>query len=142
VDLVDADGSAGLAVMSDHVTAYHLAPGEPLGLVMCYAGRGIWHDYGLGRVPRISYSIVPHAGDWAKAQLWRELARWSEPPVSRRGDAPAKGDLEWSLLDVSDTGFEATTAFVDGGHLLIRLFNAEGDLAPQRLTLDSRIRRV
>ena len=142
VDLLDQDNSAGLAVFSDHVTAYHLAPGEPLGLVMCYAGRGIWRDYGLGRVPRVSYSIIPHAGDWAKGQLWQELARWGEPLVTHHVNAPAKDDADWSLMDVSNTGFEATTAFSDGGHLMVRLFNAEGDGAPKRLTMDGQIRRV
>jgi alpha-mannosidase len=142
VDLLDEDGSAGLSLLTDHVTAYHVAPGEPLGLVMCYAGRGIWHDYGLGRVPRVAYSLVPHAGGWAKAQLWQELARWSEPLVAIRGNAPAGDDASWSLLDASDSGFEVTTAFAEGGDLLIRLFNAEGDAAPQTLTIDGRIRRI
>lgn len=142
VDLLDEDGSAGLALLTDHVTAYHMAPGEPLGLVMCYAGRGIWHDYALTRVPRVAYSLVPHAGDWAKAKLWQELARWSEPLVAIGGNAPAGDDASWSLLDASDNGFEATTASADGDDVVIRLFNAGGDAAPKTLTIDGRIRRI
>jgi alpha-mannosidase len=143
IDLVEESGAAGLAVMSDHVTSYHLSPDEPLGLVMCHAGPGIWHDYGIGRVPRVAYSILPHTGDWAKAQLWRELARWGEPLVTNRSAvAPAKDDLEWSLLDATQGGIEVTTAFVENGELALRLFNAEGDATPTRLTLDARVSRV
>jgi len=142
VDLVEQDGSAGMAVMTDHLTAYSLSPGEPFGIVMAYAGGGIWHDYGLGRAPSVSYAVVPHAGDWAKARLWRELARWSEPLIAKRCAAPARDDSHWSLLDASDSGFETTTGFVENGTLTIRLFNAKGDEAPQRITLDRRIRHV
>ena len=66
VDLLEEDGAAGMAVMTDHTTSYSLTPDEPLGLVMGYAGVGIWHDFGAGRVPLISYSIIPHAGDWQR----------------------------------------------------------------------------
>lgn len=142
VDLVEQDGSAGMAVMTDHLTAYSFSPGEPFGIVMAYAGGGIWHDYGLGRAPSISYALVPHAGDWAKARLWRELARWSEPLIAKRCDAPERDDSHWSLLDSSDSGFEVTASFAEDGAITIRLFNAEGDEAPQRVTLDRRVRHV
>jgi alpha-mannosidase len=142
VDLVEDGGGAGLAVMCDHATAYTRSPDEPLGLVMCYAGTGVWHDYGLGRAPSVSYSVVPHAGDWAKAQLWRELGRWSEPLVVERCVAPGEDDATWSLLDASDGGVELTTAYVADGDVVARLFNAEGDPTPKRIALDARVRRV
>jgi alpha-mannosidase len=142
IDLVEDGGTAGLAVMCDQVTSYHLSPDEPLGLVVCYAGPGIWHDYGLGRVPRVAYSVVPHAGDWARAQLWRELARWGEPLLTRRTAAPDKDDPAWLLLDATEGGIEVTTAFVENGELVLRLFNAEGDETPAKLALDARVRRV
>jgi alpha-mannosidase len=142
VDLLDHDGAAGLALMTDHLTAYSLTPDEPLGLVLCYAGRGIWHDYGLGRAPSVSYSIVPHAGDWARAQLWRELARWSDPLLTARHAQRPEGEQGWSLLDGSEGGLEVTTLFADGDDILIRLFNAEGDSGPKQLTLDGRVRRA
>ena len=142
LDLVDEGGAAGLAVMTDHATAYTLSPDEPLGLVMCYAGAGVWHDYGLGRVPSVSYSVVPHAGDWAKAQLWRELARWGEPLAAERCAEPRADDATWSRLDASDGGIGVTTAFVEDGDVLVRLFNAEGDSTPRRIALDGRVRQV
>lgn len=142
VDLLEDGGAAGLAVMMDHVTSYHLAPSEPLGLVMCYAGPGIWHDYGLGRVPRIAYSVVPHAGDWAKAKLWQELARWSEPLLTTDCAPPTKDDTHWSLLEISGTGIEATTAFAEDGSIVFRLFNAEGDATPKQFTFGARLTRA
>ena len=61
VDLIEEGGAAGLAVMTDHVTSYALTPGEPLGVVMGYAGPGIWHDHRLGRVPpRLLRDLPPH----------------------------------------------------------------------------------
>jgi alpha-mannosidase len=142
VDVAEEGGAAGLAVMSDHLTAYTLWPDEPLGLVMCYAGPGIWHDYGLGRVPSVSYAVVPHAGDWAKAQLWREFARWGEPLVAERCAAPPEDDSAWSLLDASEGGFEVVTAFVEDGDVIVRLFNAEGHAMARPIVLDGRVRRV
>jgi alpha-mannosidase len=142
LDLLEEGGAAGLTLFTDHVTSYALSPGEPLGLVVGYAGGGIWHDYGQGRARQLAYSLVPHAGDWAKARLWRELARWGEPLVTRRCAAPPEGEAQWSLLDATDSGIDVTTALVDGGDVLVRLFNAEGDAAPARLALDRRVRRV
>ena len=142
LDLVEEDGAAGLALMTDHTTGYSLSPGEPLGLVLCYAGSGIWHDYGLGRAPSVSYSLVPHAGDWKMAQLWRELARWSEPLQAARCVASPEDQSAWSLLDASEGGTEVTTAYVEDGEVLVRLFNAEGDSTPGRIALDGRVRRV
>jgi len=86
--------------------------------------------------------VVPHAGDWAKARLWRELAQWSEPLIAKRCAAPARDHSHWSLLDASDTGFETSTSFVENGVVVIRIFNAEGDEAPQRIILDRRVRHV
>ncbi|HEX5242081.1 MAG TPA: glycoside hydrolase family 38 C-terminal domain-containing protein, partial [Tepidisphaeraceae bacterium] len=142
VDLLEQDGSAGMAVMTDHLTAYSFSPGEPFGIVMTCAGGGIWHDYGLGRAPSVSYAVVPHAGDWAKARLWGELSRWSEPLIAKRCSASSHDDSHWSFLDASGSGFEVTTTFVENGAVMIRLFNAEGNDTPHRITLDRRIRHV
>ena len=84
----------------------------------------------------------PHAGDWAKAQLWRELAAWGEPHVAERCAEPATDDAAWSLLDASDGGLEVKAAFVENGDVLVRLFNAEGDATPRRIAVDGRVRRV
>jgi alpha-mannosidase len=142
VDVTDGDGSAGLAVLSDHTTAYSHGKNEPLGLVMCYAGLGNWFDYALGRAPAVSYAIVPHANDWSKARLWREQAQWGEPLVAQVMGEPARDDAQWSLCDASGTGWEVTTGFVEGGQALLRLFNAEGDAGPQELALAPSVQKA
>jgi len=105
VDVSEADGSAGLAVMSDHTTAYSFKAGEPLGLVCCYAGPGTWFDYALGRTPEISYALIPHSGNWDKANLWRHQADWSEPLVSTVVPKPAS-DPKGALVPGRGLGWE------------------------------------
>ena len=136
VDLLDADGSAGLAVFSDHTTAYHHTEDEPLGLVLAYAGVGNWFDYAMGRKPEVSYAVVPHTGDWAAAKLWRELAAWSEPLVVCAGRAK----VSEPLIEIGDSGIELVTIYQHDGHTLARLFNADGDARPARVSLSPKIK--
>jgi alpha-mannosidase len=138
VDLLDADGSAGLAVFSDHTTAYHHGEDEPLGLVLAYAGVGNWFDYAMGRKPEVSYAIVPHTGDWAAARLWRELAMWSEPLVVCAGRAK----VTEPLIEIVDSGIELVTLYQQGGSTLARFFNADGDAQPVPIMLSPRIKGV
>lgn len=142
LDLVQKDCAAGLAIMVDHTTAYSVSPGEPLGLVACYAGPGVWFDYNLGRAPCIGYSVLPHTGDWAQAQLWRELARWSEPLVARAADESGTSPVEWSLIDASENGIDVSAVLLQDDHLLLRLFNAEGNDAPTAIALSSHVKKV
>ena len=62
--------------------------------------------------------------------------------MARRCAVPPKDDWEWSLLGIFDNGIDVTAAFAENGDLAIRLFNAEGDSAARRITLDGRVRRV
>jgi alpha-mannosidase len=124
VDLAESDGTSGLAVLTDHTTAYSLTRDEPLGIVMCYAGPGVWWDYSIDHKPSVRYALVPHAGDWMTAQLSREQARWSEPLVVAAASDPAGKDPEWSLLDASGGSIHVVTAFEHDGATHVRLFNA------------------
>ena len=60
----------------------------------------------------------------------------------RRLRAPTKDDADWSLLEISGSGIEATTAFAEDGSVVFRLFNAEGDATPKRLTVNARVTRA
>ncbi|HEY8748086.1 MAG TPA: glycoside hydrolase family 38 C-terminal domain-containing protein [Tepidisphaeraceae bacterium] len=143
VDVSEADGSAGLAVMSDHTTAYSFKAGEPLGLVCCYAGPGTWFDYALGRTPEISYALIPHSGNWDKANLWRHQADWSEPLVSTVVPKPASDQKgHWSLAEVSDGNVQVTSLHQDNGQWLLRIFNASAAPTTTDLRLDPIIRKV
>ncbi|MDB5325252.1 MAG: glycosyl hydrolase 38 domain protein, partial [Phycisphaerales bacterium] len=141
VDLYDEVADVGLAVMVDHVTAYSHTPDEPLGVVMAYAGPGVWYPYGSGEKPRITYSVVPHTGDYANALLEREHAAWSEPLIARRCAPPSEGTV-WSMLDVTDSRLEIIASYPDGDALIVRLFNAAGDERPQRIEVANSIQSV
>ncbi len=142
VDLAEADGSAGLAVMTDHTTAYSLTKDEPLGMVMRYAGPGVWWDYSIERKPSVRYSLVPHAGDWMTGQLWRELDRWSEPLVVAAAGDPAGNDPKWSLLDASGGSIHVVTAFEHDGATHIRLFNAADHEAEQEIDVAPTVGKI
>jgi len=143
VDIGEADGSAGLAMMTDHTTAYSFSPKEPLGLVCCYAGQGNWFDYTLGRQPNVSYSIVPHAGDWEAALVWQQLARWSDPLVAaaipRKG---AEAERRWSLAESSDPRVHFTSLYQHDGQTLIRIFNASRATSTAHITLAPLIQKA
>jgi alpha-mannosidase len=135
VDLTDAPGDFGFALLSDHTTSYAFGPTDPLGLVLAYAGKGLWNrTYSLTAPTEVKYTIVPHGGTWDRASVWGEDARWSEPMLAetmsgrRAGPAPAR-----SLVRTSP-GTYVTTMFLDGPALVVRLFNAEGDGREQAIS--------
>jgi alpha-mannosidase len=49
---------------------------------------------------------------------------------------------EWSLIDASGNGMEISAALIQDGHLLVRLFNAEGNESPTEITLSPQIKNV
>ncbi|MDB5294073.1 MAG: alpha-mannosidase, partial [Phycisphaerales bacterium] len=132
VDAVAGDGSAGLAVMTDHTTEYHHGAGEPLGLVLGYAGGGVWRDYPMDAEPTAAYAIVPHGGDWRAGRLWRERAEWAEPLVAAAATGPGSAALGgagpgagggWSLLDGPAEGLDVPAVHVRDGRVEVRLFH-------------------
>ncbi|MDF2192323.1 glycosyl hydrolase [Paraflavitalea sp. CAU 1676] len=80
VDVVDRQEQLGMALFTDHTTAYAHGKGQPLSLVVQYAGKGLWgRNYVLDGPTVINYSLLPHAGAWDAARLESERARRSEP---------------------------------------------------------------
>jgi alpha-mannosidase len=145
VDVVDEKQNAGLAVFSDHTTAYTHGPEHPLSLVMAWGWEGgfWWGKCPLRGVQQLSYSIAPHAGKWDEARLWTESCRLNEPPLTQLMDGkPATGAETRSLVTVSGNGVEIPTMLVEGRRLLIRLFNAEGDESERVVSLHGQPSRV
>ena len=69
VALDSATGEFGFALMSDHTTSYAFGPADPLGLVLAYAGKGLWdRTYSLVAPSEIRYAIMPHGGTWDRAR--------------------------------------------------------------------------
>jgi alpha-mannosidase len=145
VDLVDEQEKNGLAVFSDHTTAYTHGPEHPLALVLGWGWEGgfWWGKCPLKGIQQSAYGIIPHSGTWDEARLSEESSRWNEPLSAALMDAaPKPGADSRSLISVTGGGVEIPTVMVDGRHLLVRLFNGEGDAAERTVSLYARPVRV
>jgi len=132
----------GLAVMSDHTTSYAHGEHDPLALTIQYAGKGLWgRNYGVEGATQMQYSLLPHAGNWAKAQLWFAHDRLSNPlQVDNSGRiAEAK---ESSLLHFAKSGYQLSAMYYSGEDLLLRIFNAAGDDKPLAVHLGLKAKDV
>jgi alpha-mannosidase len=128
VDLNDANGEYGFTLMSDHTTSYAFGPTDPLGLVLAYAGKGLWNrNYSLAAPWEVRYAIMPHDGTWDRARVWGEDCRWSEPMSGQLVSGRPSGLARTRSLVGTSPGIYVTTMFVDHSALVVRLFNAEGD---------------
>jgi len=135
VDLDSATGDFGFALMSDHTTSYAFGPADPLGLVLAYAGKGLWdRTYSLVAPSEIGYAFMPHGGTWDQARVWGEDCRWNEPMVAQMMTARPIGQALARSLVRTSPGTYVTTMFLDHSALGVRLFNAEGDGREQSVT--------
>jgi alpha-mannosidase len=128
VDLVSHEERHGIAVMSDHTTAYTYGPDHPLALVLGWAWEGgfWWGKHPLRGEQKISYAIVPHEGRWDHAGISQESSRFCESPVSALVDGGiAESDQSFSLLKIDSPGVEVSAMLIEEQQLIIRLFNAE-----------------
>jgi alpha-mannosidase len=145
VDLVDAEESHGIALLSDHTTAYTHGPTYPLALVLGWAWQGgfWWGKRPLRGEQEMSYAIVPHQGRWDQASIAQECSRFNEPFVTQLVDGHcSEADDTFSLLTLADSGIQVSTLLIEKGHLLVRLFNAESSQAEQVVSFSDRPLRV
>ena len=71
VDAYDATNRLGLALFADHTASYAHASDYPLGLTLQYSGAGLWgRDYWIQGPTEVKYALLPHAGNWEKANIW------------------------------------------------------------------------
>lgn len=147
VDVTDANNTYGMAVLTDHTTNYAHGKDFPLGLDIAYSGVGLWgRNYTLKDPTELKYALVPHTGKWDKAGIWTESDKFNEPLeagilIEGGGEEDViKGAFsrnEHSLINLSGSGLEVSSVTMDGKDLLVRLFNAEGDAQPKKLSLDA-----
>ncbi len=145
VDVADPRQKLGLAVFSDHTTAYTHGPDHPLSLVMGWGWEGgfWWGKCPLRGTQQVSYAVIPHTGAWDEAQISRENCCWNEPLLAQIVDGqPGSTAHTRSLVSVSGGGVEIPTLLLQGRHLLVRLFNGEGDAAERKVSLGVRPLRV
>lgn len=145
VDAVDEQEKYGLAVFSDHTTAYTHGPEFPLSLVMGWGWEGgfWWGKCPLKGIQEVTYALMPHKGIWDDAAISKENSFFCEPLIVRIMEgAPAKNSVSKSFIQVSGSGIEIPTLMVENRQLLIRLFNTEGDESARALSLAKRPARV
>lgn len=133
VDLAERKGGYALALLSDHTTSYSHGEDYPLGLTAQYSGGGLWGpDYKITGPMQMKYAIIPHRGKWDEASISTNSDCWNEPLLS---SFHSSVDLESkSFIDLQNTGYQLSAANLQDGKIMIRLFNAEGDNTPRKVT--------
>lgn len=144
VDVYDPGDGVGLALLADHTTSYAHGPDFPLGLTLQYAGVGLWgRDYTVKGPTEVNYSLLPHAGNYEQAGLWRATDAWSEPLQTSVSDASLKEQpTSFSLLSLERPGWEVPTMRNQAGSVLVRLFNASSDGSPTKAHYDGAASKV
>jgi alpha-mannosidase len=140
VDVVDHAGSFGLALLSDHTTSYAEGKEHPLSLVMGWGWDGgfWWGKCPLRGLQEMKYALVPHAGLWDSAELWREAAEWSEPLLARVTPGSVDHRRGDSLLRVDNPGVQLTSLVVRGRDLFARFFNAGSPNEQHNISINMR----
>ncbi|HEY4289603.1 MAG TPA: glycoside hydrolase family 38 C-terminal domain-containing protein [Puia sp.] len=132
VDVEDGAGEYGMALFCDHTTSYGHGADFPLALTVQYSGNGIFYrDYKIDGPTEMNYAWIPHAGKWDQAGIWAEGTKWNEPLVAHIAEVKKAGGR--SLLWLERQGMEISSLTMEGGDLLVRLFNAEAAGDRQKL---------
>jgi alpha-mannosidase len=145
VDIVDLDEKYGLALLSDHTTAYTNGENYPLALVLAWAWEGgfWWGKHPLRGPLEMSYAIVPHQGAWDAARISEECGRYSEQLVSQLVEGtPAGIDSSYSLLQLDSRGIQVSTLLVEGDAILVRLFNADSNESAHVVSFPNRPKQI
>ncbi|MGN6638521.1 MAG: glycoside hydrolase family 38 C-terminal domain-containing protein [Mucilaginibacter sp.] len=125
VDVTGNKDQYGMALFSDHTTAYVHGEDFPLGLIVQYSGMGLWgRNYTINGPTHIHYALMPHKGRWDQAKIWSASADWNQPLVALVGNTGSRG-VE-SMIDSVSDGLVLSSAKTDGGSFTMRVFNAEG----------------
>lgn len=134
VDLVQQDEQYGLALLADHTTSYQHGADYPLSLTAQYSGLGLWGvDYKITQPLHMKYALIPHRGNWDEAAVSHQNECWNEPLLCTY--LPVTELTNKSLITFSDTGYQISAVQIaDGRKISVRLFNADGDEAPQNIT--------
>lgn len=145
VDLFDEKNDVGMALLSDHTTAYNWGPDHPLSLVLGWAWDGgfWWDKRPLRGEQTIAYSIVPHLHAWDSAGIWQQSDRWAQPLTAQivQGD-PSSVKESASLVQIDGEELELSTMQIEAGHLIVRLFNARSERKQHSLSFGSMVRSV
>ena len=82
-----------------------------------------------------TYSLVPHEGSWRDAQLWRVAHALRDQPLQTWPTAGGKLPPYQSFVSVEPNNVTLSAFYVEGGSVLVRLFENAGRGAEATLTL-------
>lgn len=126
VDLGSNSQDNSLALFTDHTTSYVHGSDHPLALTLQYSGKGLWgRDYAITGPTDISYSLLPHAGQWDDDRIWTAGERANEPLVATLVAGGAGVAPQRSYLSIQDNAYELVSMEMKDEDLYIRLFNAQ-----------------
>jgi alpha-mannosidase len=120
------EGTMMLSLMrSTRIVAYGFSGGYE---------RGMSSDTGfeLGKELTFHYALVPHAGDWCQAEIYRQGLEFNHPLIVRK-TTPHAGTLpkRWGLLEVSHPNCVISALKPGGdGTSVLRVYEAIGKPAP------------
>jgi alpha-mannosidase len=99
----------------------------------------------LGQERTVRYALVPHAGDWCEAGVFRDGWELNHPLLCRQVH-PHLGPLprQWGLFDVSSRNVVASSLKPGrGGDLVLRVYEAAGKPAPSvKIKLHAKVLRA
>ena len=135
VDLGSNGKDHGLTLFTDHTTSYVHGSDHPLALTLQYSGRGLWgRDYTITGPTDISYSLLPHAGQWDDDRIWTQSERTHEPLVATLMEADDAEAAQRSYFSIEDNAYELVSMEMKGEDLYVRLFNAQSDQHDKQIT--------
>jgi alpha-mannosidase len=142
IDVTDKAGQYGMALFTDHTTAYTHGEDHPLGLVVQYAGKGLWgRNYAINGPTTIHYAILPHAGTWDREDLEAARTRLAEPLQASMINTPSSSAAK-SLIHLDKKGWALSALIIEGNDLLVRLYNAAGADSTVNLYLQASAEQV
>jgi len=143
VDITDGEGKYGLALFTDHTTAYAHGKEDPLGLITQYSGVGLWgRNYSITGPTEFSYAILPHEKNWANGNVWTKNISWNNPMPAGIFTSPGLKLYERSLIHCSGKGLEISSAVMDGNDLLVRFFNSNPTAVTQTISFDGTAKSI
>jgi alpha-mannosidase len=136
-----SDGSKGLAVLNRGLPGNNVAGGT-LMLSLLRSARitaypffggyepGVSSDLGLelGVERTFDYALVPHAGDWRDAEVFKAGWEFNHPLLARKVSTHGGGlPRRWGLLEISSPNGVAS-ALMPGhdGSVMLRIYEASG----------------
>jgi alpha-mannosidase len=142
-----SDGQRGIALLNRGLPGNNIAGGTLMLSLMrstCIVAYGFFGGYEpgmssdsgfeLGRELTFDYALLPHAGDWREAQVYRHGQEFNNPLIVQKetfhpGELPGK----WGFLDVSHPNILVSAlkpgeneAREGNGGVILRLYEAGG----------------